>query len=170
MSDFGGTITTSQLCEIADITPEQIRTWKARWRERGISLLPGSDGWTRYTFVQVMQITLIAELSELKTNPIDTAQHVLNLHGFRGEDAYLVISSGMLGRILPTSPRGAPAPSRDEGAKHHEFGMLYSDVVKASELAPFLSDSDRYASIVYNLTNLERRLKAAWPDSEKTEG
>lgn len=167
-SEFSGTITASELCSIADITPVTLRSWRARWKDRGLNILPEAEGWSRYTFLQAMQVTLIADLTYLGLHPANTAGtediaiHLAGLYGFQDDTAFLVISTGNLGRIIPTSPRGQPAPSRDEGTKVYVPGQTYSDIVRGRDLGQFLADPDKFVSVVCNLSLLEERVGKAW--------
>ena len=167
------TVTASQLCEIANINPGTLRVWKSRLRESGIELLPESDdGWTRYTFMDAMRIMIIGRVAEMNTSALGTTPHILRqialgtkyLTGFRNDIAYLIISTGMLGEIIPTTPRGSPGSKKGDGRKVYIPGTLYCDIVKGSELKETLADPDRYVSIVINLDEIENHIKEKWPD------
>jgi hypothetical protein len=83
------------------------------------------------------------------------------LHGFKNDVTYLVISTGMLGEIIPSTPYGGAGTKIGEGRKVYVPGTLYDDIIKGSDLVKTLADPDRYVSIVINLDNIEFSVKAA---------
>jgi hypothetical protein len=174
VEDFDGTVTASQACRIARLNTGTLRVLKSRWQGTATEVLPEGDGkWTRYSFKDVLRLTVIARLAEIGISTLEggpLAAQMLGsteyLHGFRDDVAYLVVSTGMLGEIIQTTPRGAPAAKSGAGKKIYAPGILYPSLIKGADLAAVVADPDRYVSVIVNLDEVERHVKANWPRAD----
>jgi hypothetical protein len=157
------TYTLKEITDALDISRPRVEAWFTRgfFRTPHEPIFGAAREWQ---IGDAMRLATCASLIDFGV-PVEKAGKLAAVqiggHGFKNDVAYLVISTGMLGEIIPVTPRGSPGTKKGEGRKVYVPGALYDDIVKGSDLAKTLAKPDRYVSIVINLDNIEKRVKTA---------
>lgn len=149
------TISTRQLCNGLGLSKSRLDQWVARdliSPEREATAGPSGRKWSKE---EAIKVAVFDRLLEAGVSAAHAKVALQFIHGFTDDTAFLVMSTGLVGRIIPSSSRGAPAPSDDESAKVHTPGQFDYDVIRGRDLGKHLSNQDFYASIVVNLETIE---------------
>lgn len=125
---------------------------------------PGRGKSRRWTEAEARILIILCDLMELGIDARDAATHIKRLHLFHNDVAFLVLSTGRLGEIVPTSERGSKPPEHGSGVAVHRPGHIYSDIVKKSELVDFLLNDNRFASAVINLDARLKFFQKVWDE------
>jgi hypothetical protein len=112
-----------------------------------------------------LKLLVLVELVDAGIDAAAIHRDIRFLHRFRGERAFLVISRGEIGLIIPATERGSPAPTDDECTRVSlPPGHYRSDVVSESDLLRVITDPHKSVSFVVNLNRLYERVNAAFEE------
>ncbi len=139
-----------------------------QWISRGYLQLSeaGVPGRARQlTKGDAVKLLALAELVDAGFDAAKVWYEVRYIPLYKSE-TFLVISTGRLGLIIPTSERGSPAPTDDECRRVHVPGRLYSTKVPREKLLETITDPNRYVSVIISLDNLKSRVNEAWSKIE----
>lgn len=125
---------------------------------------PGVPGRAReLTKADAVKLLALVELVDAGFDAAAVYREVQRLYGFKKERAFLVISRGNIGFIIPSSERGKPAPTQDECTRVWlPPGHFKSDIVPASELLNEITDPHKSVCVVVSLDRLAEKVDAAW--------
>lgn len=123
---------------------------------------PGRGRSRRWTKKEALDLLLLCDLMELGVDAREAAKHIRGWVLFADQDAFLVLSTGKLWEVIPTTERGAATAEQGEGRAVHKPGCIQSDIVKKSDLSAFLSDRRRHAAAVINLQARAEAVDAIW--------
>jgi hypothetical protein len=142
-----------QAAEAANISRTQLDQWISQGYFKPATT-PAIGTARQYTFRDMMALAVLAELRRLgvdlkpfKENPFYFAVEHLSL--FTDDEAFLVIWHGPV-----TLKMGANVVKHE----NPDYPVIQSDIVRARELALFLNDEDKRATITVNLDHIERRV------------
>lgn len=155
---MANTISTRELCKGLSISKSRLDQWVARdliAPKMETSAGPLGRQWDKS---EAIKVAAFDRLLEAGVNAAQAKVALQFIHGFQDEAALLVMSTGMVGRIVPSTPRGSPASQDEDCKKVHMPGNFEFDVVRASRISEYLANPDFYASVVVNLNNIEARV------------
>lgn len=157
----------SQVCNELGISKRRVE----QWISRGI-LKPDNEtvaGSARLiTFSDAIRIVAIDRLLEAGVPLEDAARcRIPHLHAFKDESAYLVLRTGFMLEIIPTTRRGDPPPKIGEGRPVHKHGYFDSEIVPESHVFDLITDPKSFASVVLPLKSIEDKVNAAWAALEE---
>lgn len=155
--------TLKQITDALQISRTRVEQWISRefFRTPHKPIFGAAREWQ---IGDAIRLAVCAELVDMGLSP-ETAGKLaavwVGLHGFKNDVAYLVVSAGNLGEVVPPTPRGSPGTKKGGDTKVHVPGVLYEEIVKATDLTKVLDNPDRHVSIVISVDNLENRVKEA---------
>ena len=152
------TISTRELCKGLSISKSRLDQWVARdliTPKMETSAGPTGRQWDKS---EAIKVAAFDRLLEAGVNAARAKVALKFIHGFHDEAAILVMSTGMVGRIIPSTPIGSPASKDEDCNKVHMPGNFKFEVVRASRISEYLANPDFYASVVVNLNNIEARV------------
>lgn len=162
------TVRLRPLCQALDISTSRTEQWISRGYFKPSQ--PGVSGRAReLSKKDAGQLLALSDLVDAGFDAAKVHREVQNLRLFKQGKAFLVISTGYLGRIIPSTPRGGPGASDDDCTPIHVPGHLYSDIVSENELTELLAHGDRHVSIVICLDSLLARVDKAWVEINRGE-
>lgn len=151
MSRYKKTVNADTLFRITGINPGTLQ---------GTDILSDGDD---YTKADAVMLLFVARLAEAGISPSTIARAIQNIHGFKNDTAWLVISTGALSEIIQPSPCGEPGTKPGKSTRVHNPGVLHFKTVKGSKLKRIIKNPKRYVSIIVNLDEIEKHVKAEWP-------
>lgn len=155
--------TLKQITDALNISRARVEQWIARdfFRTPHKPIFGAARDWQIEDAIRLAVCAALVDsgLSPEKAGKLSSIW--VGLHGFKDDAAFLVVSTGMLGEIIPATRRGTPGTKKGVGQKVYVPGEYYDDVVKATEITKVLADPDRYTSIVISIDNVEKRVKQA---------
>lgn len=162
------TVRLRPLCQALDLSTSRTEQWISRGYFKPSQ--PGVSGRARELFKKdAGQLLALSDLVDAGFDAAKVHREVQNLHLFKRGKAFLVISTGYLGRVIPPTPRGGPGASDEDCTPIHVPGHLYSDIVPENELAALLAGEDRHVSIVICLDSLLARVDKAWAEIARSQ-
>lgn len=139
-------------------------TRPAKWIEDGYltpSVPGGSSLDHELTKGDALSLLALADLDEAGLAPSHIYREVQRLDRYQTRTC-LVISTGHLGRLIPSTPRGGPGASDEDCTPVHMPGRLYHDIVPLDRMYEVLADKQRHVTIILNLDHLKDRVDEAW--------
>ncbi|MCF7746992.1 hypothetical protein GLP43_05350 [Sulfitobacter sp. M39] len=160
------TISTRELCKGLSISKSRLDQWVARDLIAPKMETSAGPSGRQWDITEAIKIATFDRLLEIGVSAAHAKVALQHIYGFKDDEVFLVLSTGMVGRIIPSTPRGSPTPTDDECTKVHMPGHFDYELVRGSELGQFLSNPDFYGSVVISLDNIEALVRPLFDGAE----
>lgn len=162
------TVRLRSLCQALNLSTARAEQWISRGYFKPSE--SGVAGRAReLTKKDAGQLLALSDLVDAGFDAAHIYREVQHLHLFQRGKAFLVVSTGYLGRIIPSTPRGGPGAKAEDCLPIYVPGHLYSDIVAHGDLPKVLAQKQRHVSIVVCLDHLLSRIEKAWREIERTQ-
>ncbi|MCC8937709.1 hypothetical protein H8A99_14820 [Bradyrhizobium sp. Arg68] len=148
------TLTLKQITDGLRISRVRVEQWISRgfFRTPDQPILGLAREWD---IGDAMRLALCVELVDAHMSPQQAGALVwVGVHGFKDDTAFFVAWQGAHEMAGIKGKGGKPA-------KAHLPGNWYPEIVRGRDLQNFLENSDVDFALVFNLDNLEKRVKVA---------